>query len=86
MNIEKEPTIISNSNEDYLMKGRKQNKPMRLDQSESRVKPKSMIGLQTCMGISETGFTDFTRPKYRLLEFILSSANLNAAYKKIDEQ
>ena len=66
------------------MKGRKQNKPMRLDQSESRVKPKSMIGLQTCMGISETGFTDFTRPKYRLLEFILSSANLNAAYKKMN--
>ena len=66
------------------MKGRKQNKPMRLDQSESRVKPKSMIGLQACMGMSETGFTDFTRPKYRLLEFILSSANLNAAYKKVD--
>ena len=66
------------------MKGRKQNKPMRLDQSESRVKPKSMIGLQTCMRISEIGFTDFTRPKYRLLEFILSSANLNAAYKKMN--
>ena len=32
------------------------------------------------MGMSETGFTDFTRPKYSLLEFILSSANLNAAY------
>ena len=57
---------------------------MRLDQSESRVKPKSMIGLQACMGMSETGFTYFTRPKYRLLEFILSSANLNAAYKKMN--
>lgn len=66
------------------MKGRKQNKPMRLDQSESRVKPKSMIGLRTCMGISETGFTDFTRPKYRLLESILLHANLNAAYKKVN--
>ena len=65
------------------MKGRMQNESMRLDQSESRVEPKAMTGLQTSMGISETGLTGFTRPKDGLLEFILSPANLNAAYKKV---
>ena len=65
------------------MTGRMQNELMRLDQSESRVEPKGTIGLQTSMGISEDGVTDFTLPKDGLLEFILSPANLNAAYKKV---
>ena len=65
------------------MTGRMQNELMRLDQSESRVDPKGTIGLQTSMGISEDGVTDFTLPKDGLLEFILSPANLNAAYKKV---
>lgn len=60
-----------------------QNESKRLDQSESRVEPKGMAGLQTSMGISENGLTEFTRPKDGLLEFILSPANLNAAYKKV---
>ena len=59
------------------MTGRMQNELMRLDQSESRVDPKGTIGLQTSMGISEDGVTDFTLPKDGLLEFILSPANLN---------
>ena len=42
-----------------------------------------MTGLQTSMGIIENGLTNFTRPKDGLLEFILSPANLNAAYKKV---
>lgn len=83
MSIGKGRTIISNTNEDYLMTGRMQNELMRLDQSESRVEPKGTIGLQTSMGISEDGVTDFTLPKDGLLEFILSPANLNAAYKKV---
>lgn len=60
-----------------------QNESTRLDQSASRVEPKGMTGLQTSMGISEAGLTAFTRPKDGLLEFILSPANLNAAYKKV---
>lgn len=65
------------------MKGRMQNESNRLDQFDSRMEPKDMTGLQTSMGIIETGFTAFTRPKDGLLEFILSPANLNAAYKKV---
>ena len=83
MSVGKGRTIISNSNEDYLMKGRMQNESNRLDQSDDRVEPEDMTGLQTSMGIIETGFTAFTRPKDGLLEFILSPANLNAAYKKV---
>ena len=47
------------------------------------MEPKVMTGLQTSMGISKKGLTGFTRPKDGLLEFILSPANLNAAYKKV---
>ena len=65
------------------MKERMQNESVRLDQSASRVEPKGMTGLQASMGISEAGLTAFTRPKDGLLEFILSPANLNAAYKKV---
>ena len=65
------------------MKERMQNESTRLGQSESRVEPKVMTGLQTSMGIIENGLTGFTRPKDGLLEFILSPANLNAAYKKV---
>lgn len=65
------------------MKERMQNESSRLDQSESRVEPKGMTGLQTSMGIIENGLTEFTRPKDGLLEFILSPANLNVAYKKV---
>ena len=65
------------------MKEGMQNESSRLDQSESRVEPKGMTGLQTSMGIIENGLTEFTRPKDGLLEFILSPANLNAAYKKV---
>lgn len=42
-----------------------------------------MVGLQTFMGISEQGLTSFTCPTDGLLEFILSPANMNAAYKKM---
>ena len=60
-----------------------QNVKLRNGQSGSRVEPKAMTGLQTSMGISEEGLTAFTRPKDGLLEFILSPANMNAAYKKV---
>ena len=75
--------LICKSNEDYLMKARMQNESMRLDRPDSRVEPKVMAGLQTFMGISEQGLTSFTCPKEGLLEFILSPANMNAAYKKV---
>lgn len=75
--------LISKSNEDYLMKERMQNESMRLDRPDSRVEPKVMASLQTFMGISEQGLTSFTCPKDGLLEFILSPANMNAAYKKV---
>jgi len=65
------------------MKARMQNESMRLDRPDSRVEPKVMAGLQTFMGISEQGLTSFTCPKEGLLEFILSPANMNAAYKKV---
>ncbi len=65
------------------MQGRMQNKQSKLDQLELKVEPKAMVGLQTYLGISENKLTDFTRPKDGLLEFILSSANMNAAYKKV---
>ena len=65
------------------MKERMQNESMRLDWPESRVGPKVMVGLQTFMGISEQGLTSFTCPTDGLLEFILSPANMNAAYKKV---
>lgn len=60
-----------------------QNESSRLDQSANRVEPKAMIGLQTYMRINEGDFTLLTRPKDGLLEFILSPANLNAAYQKV---
>ena len=60
-----------------------QNGKLRIGQSESRVEPKAMTGMQTSMVISEAGLTAFTRPKDGLLEFILSPANLNDAYKKV---
>ena len=60
-----------------------QNDELKIGQSESRVDPNGMTGLQTFMGISEEGLTAFTRPNDGLLEFILSPANLNAAYKKV---
>ena len=60
-----------------------QNESMRLDRPDSRVEPKVMAGLQTFMGISEQGLTSFTCPTDGLLEFILSPANMNAAYKKV---
>lgn len=60
-----------------------QNESMRLDRPDSRVEPKVMAGLQIFMGISEQGLTSFTCPKEGLLEFILSPANMNAAYKKV---
>ena len=75
--------LICKSNEDYLMKERMQNESKRLDQPNSRVEPKAMTGLQTFMGISESGLTSFTCPKDGLLEFILSPANMNAAYKQV---
>ena len=65
------------------MKARMQNESMRLDRPDSRVEPKVMAGLQTFMGISEQGLTSFTCPTDGLLEFILSPANMNAAYKKV---
>ena len=65
------------------MKERMQNESRKLGQSESRVEPKAMTGLQTSMGIIENGLTEFTLPKDGLLAFILSPANLNAAYKKV---
>lgn len=75
--------LFSKPNEDYLMKERMQNESIRLDQPESRVEPKGMAGLQTFMGISEQGLTAITRRKDGLLEFILSPANMNGAYKKV---
>ena len=58
------------------MKERMQNESRKLGQSESRVEPKGMTGLQTSMGIIENGLTNFTRPKDGLLEFILSTEGL----------
>jgi RNA-directed DNA polymerase len=52
-------------------------------QLAARVELKPKIGMQTYMGITENTLTPFKRRENGLLEFILSPANLNAAYKRV---
>jgi hypothetical protein len=65
------------------MKGRKQNIVKLSDQSEQRVEPDAMTGMQTFMGITENRLTAFNSKDGMLLEYILSPANLNLAYKRV---
>ena len=50
---------------------------------EARVEPKSKIGMQTYMGITENNFTTIEQADFGLLEQILSPINLNKAYKQV---
>lgn len=50
---------------------------------EARVEPKSKIGMQTYIGITENTLTAFHCREGGLLEFILSPSNLNTAYKRV---
>lgn len=65
------------------MKGRKQNIVKLSGQSEQREEPNAMIGMQTFMGITENHLTAFKQKEGGLLEYILSPANLNLAYKQV---
>ncbi|MDR1717700.1 MAG: hypothetical protein LBS20_17850 [Prevotella sp.] len=65
------------------MKGRKQNIVRLSGQSEQREEPDAMIGMQTFMGITENHLTAFKQKERGLMEYILSPANLNLAYKQV---
>ena len=66
------------------MKERKQNIAGLSGQSAQGVELLAMIGMQTFMGITENDLTAFTQEKDGLLEYILSSSNLNLAYKQVN--
>lgn len=52
-------------------------------QTENRVEPEGILGVQTYMRITENTFTHLECPENGLLEFILSPSNLNQAYKRV---
>jgi hypothetical protein len=65
------------------MEGRKQNIEHLSDQSAQGVELGAMIGMQTFMWITENGLTAIEQEKEGLLEYILSSSNLNLAYRQV---
>jgi len=50
---------------------------------KSRAEPEGYAGGQTFIWITENNLTDTDKPKYGLLEQILSPSNLNRAYKRV---
>jgi group II intron reverse transcriptase/maturase len=65
------------------MKGGKQKISKDTCHQESRAEPKGIDGGQTFMWITENKLTNTDRPKYGLLEQILSPSNLNRAFKRV---
>jgi len=65
------------------MKGGKQKISKDTCLQKSRAEPEGYAGGQTFMRITENNLTDTDRPKYGLLEQILSPANLNQAFKRV---
>ena len=70
-------------NESYWMKGRKQKTSIDGYQGNNRAELEDYPGVQTFIWITENNVTNFTEPKYGLLEQILSPTNLNKAYKRV---
>jgi len=65
------------------MKGREQKISQDTWLQNSRAEPEGYAGGQTYMRMTENNLTNADRPKYGLLEQILSPANLNQAYKRV---
>jgi group II intron reverse transcriptase/maturase len=65
------------------MKGRPQKISKDTCLQNSRAEPEGYAGGQTCIWITENNLTSTDKPKYGLLEQILSPANLNRAYKRV---
>ena len=65
------------------MKGRKQKISKDTYLQNPRAAPEGYAAGQTYMRITENNLTEVDKPKYGLLEQILSPANLNQAYKRV---
>jgi RNA-directed DNA polymerase len=65
------------------MKERKQKISEDTWPQKDRAAPDSYVGGQTFMRITENNLTDNSQLGYGMLEFILSPANLNAAYRQV---
>jgi group II intron reverse transcriptase/maturase len=67
------------------MKGRKQKISQDTWLQKDRAEPEVYAGGQTFMWITENNLTSFEQTGYGMLEYILSPANLNAAYKRVKQ-
>lgn len=67
------------------MKGRKQKISQDTWLQKDRAEPEVYAGGQTFMWITENNLTSFEQTEYGMLEYILSPANLNAAYKRVKQ-
>ena len=65
------------------MKGGKQKISQDTCLQKSRAEPEGYAGGQTFIWMTENNLTNADKPKYGLLEQILSPANLNRAYKRV---
>jgi len=65
------------------MKGRKQKISKDTCLQKSRAEPEDYAGGQTFMWMTENNLTNADKPKYGLLEQILSPTNLNRAFKRV---
>jgi group II intron reverse transcriptase/maturase len=65
------------------MKGRAQKMSKDTWLQNTRAEPEGYVGGQTYIWITENNLTNADKPKYGLLEQILSPANLNQAYKRV---
>jgi len=65
------------------MKGRKQKMSKDTCMQNMRAEPEGYAAGQTYIWITENNLTNANKPKYGLLEQILSPANLNQAYKRV---
>jgi len=67
------------------MKGRKQKISQDNCLQNNRAEPEDYVGVQTFMWITENNLTSIEQTGYGMLEQILSPANLNAAYKRVEQ-
>jgi group II intron reverse transcriptase/maturase len=65
------------------MQGRQQNISQDNSRQKDRTASEGYDGVQTCIGIDEEQFTEVPFTEDTLLEYILSPANLNRAYRQV---
>ena len=65
------------------MQGREQNISQDNSRQRDRTASEYYDGVQTCIGITDNAFTEVTFTEGNLLEYILSPANLNRAYRQV---